>query len=62
MSTRLRNQEVTARPRITTDGGTFKLEWLGHHSGQAVAVGYANLVEAIEYGHVLAHLYNRDAA
>ncbi|UXM90906.1 hypothetical protein [Paenarthrobacter sp. JL.01a] len=62
MSKRLRHQEVTKRPRVIVNGGSYKLEWLGHHSGQAVAVGYSTLGEAIDYGRVLAHLYNRDAA
>lgn len=62
MSKRLRHQEVTKRPRVIVNGSSYKLEWLGHYSGQPVAVGYATLEEAITYGHTLAHLYNRDAA
>jgi len=62
MSNRLRNQEVTARPRVIVNGGAFKLEWLGHYSGQPVAAGYLTLSDAIDYGNVLAHLYNKDAA
>ena len=62
MSRRLRDQEVTKRPRVVLNGGLYELEWLGHHSGQAVSVKYPSLGDAIDYGRVLAHLYNGDAA
>lgn len=62
MSKRLRNQEVTKRPRVIVNGGSYKLEWLGHYSKQTVAVVYPDLGDAIDYGRVLAHLYNRGAA
>lgn len=62
MKNRLRNQEVTKRPRVVVNGDSFKLEWLGHYSGEPCAIGYRTLVEAINYGNVLAHLYNKDAA
>ena len=62
MSKRLRHQPITKRPRVVVNGNAFKLEWIGHYSGEPVAVGYATLGEAIDYGRILAHLYNRDAA
>lgn len=62
MKNRLRNQEVTKRPRVVVNGHAFKLEWLGNYSGQPVATGFETLGEAIDYGNVLAHLYNKDAA
>jgi len=61
MNNRLRNQQVTKRPRIVVHDGSYKLEWLGHHSGEPCAVGYKSLADAINYGNVLSHLYNRDA-
>jgi len=62
MSKRLRHQEVTKRPRVIVDGSSYKLEWLGQYSGAPCAVGYESLADAINYGNVLSHLYNRDAA
>ena len=47
MSNRLRNTELTTKPRVIVDGGEYKVQWLGNYSGQACEYAYPNLGDAI---------------
>lgn len=59
MSTRLRNQEVTARPRIIADAGEYTVQWLGKYTGQFCEFSYPNLGAALSVANNVATA-NRD--
>ena len=47
MSNRLRNQELTGRPRVIADAGEYKVQWVGRYSGDKCEYSYPNLGDAI---------------
>ena len=59
MNQRLRNQEVTAKPRITVNGGSFKVEWWGKVTDQHCVIGVATFGLAVQLATSMAR-GNRD--
>ena len=59
MNQRLRNQEVTAKPRITVNGASFKVEWWGKITDQHCAIGVPTFGLAVQLASSMAR-GNRD--
>lgn len=54
MSNRLRNQELTGRPRVITEAGEFKVQWVGRYSGSDCEYRLQNFGDAIGLANHLA--------
>lgn len=54
MSNRLRNQEVTAKPRIVVNGASFKVEWFGSHVKQHCSAGFQTFESAVQFANTMA--------
>ena len=54
MSTRLRSQEVTVKPKIYMDGATFRVEYYGPITRGHCGIGLPTFEQAIEYGNNVA--------
>ena len=54
MNQRLRNQEVTAKPRIIAYAGTFKVEWFGAHVKTECAAGFKAFDDAVKFANTMA--------
>lgn len=59
MSNRLRNQEVTAKPRITVNGGSYSIDWIGAITGEHCGVGHKTFEGAIYAANMMAR-YNAE--
>lgn len=56
-SKRLRDQEVTVKPRIVVHGAGFDVEYLGKTTGRKCVMPCQTLTEAVEYAYVVARRY-----
>uniref|UniRef100_UPI003F494B10 hypothetical protein n=1 Tax=Arthrobacter silvisoli TaxID=2291022 RepID=UPI003F494B10 len=54
MNTRLRNQEVTVKPRIVVNGDSFKVEYFGRITKQQISVGHPTHESALAHANMLA--------
>jgi len=54
MSTRLRNQEVTVKPKIYMDGATFRVEYYGPITRGHCGTGFPTFEKALEHGNNVA--------
>jgi hypothetical protein len=57
MSTRLRNQEVTNKPRVIIHGDSFKVEWFGRNIQEHCAIGMPTFESAIKFANKVARNY-----
>ncbi|MEQ4566223.1 hypothetical protein [Paenarthrobacter sp. CAP02] len=57
MSNRLRNQELTGRPRVIADAGEYKVQWVGKYSGQACEYSYPNFSDAFRAAHNIGYAH-----
>lgn len=54
MKNRLRNQQVTVKPRIVANDGTFKVEYYGMIVKDHCATGWTTFEQAVEYANRVA--------
>lgn len=54
MSNRLRNQELTGRPRVIAEAGEYKVQWLGRYSGDNCEYRFGTLGDALGLANQLA--------
>ena len=57
MQQRLRNQPVTVKPRVTVNGGAFKVDYFGPHVKEHCGTGHPTFQAAIEAANRVARRY-----